>query len=105
MSNKLRKSVIPIGDIISSFVNDDLGLANHFFSGVPTVSYSLNGQFVNTDDYDIVPKKSKIEKDLKAAEQRLQELKDRRANQIRWFDEREKQLNDEIYELRKQLSP
>lgn len=76
-----------------------------FFAWPFESSYSVNGRLVNTDDYDILPKKHTIERKIKEAEQRLKGLKDRRANYNRTWDEQEKQIQDEIYELTKKLSP
>jgi hypothetical protein len=90
-----------IGDLI----NDDLATWSDELNRISQTFLTRKSLLVNPDDYDITPKKSTVERQIKEKEQRLQELKDRRANEQRWFDEREKQLNDEIYDLRKKLSP
>jgi hypothetical protein len=86
-------------------VNDDLAQAfDDFFAWPFASSYRVNGRLVNTDDYELVPKKHTIERKVKEAEQRLQSLKDQRENEKRFFDERQKQIEDEIYDLKKKLS-
>ena len=89
-------------------INDDLAVIDQLFdqfSVWPFRSSTTRGTFINTDDYDITPKKSTVERKIKETEQRLTELKDRRTNHNRTWDEQEKQLQDEIYDLKKKLSP
>lgn len=90
-------------------VNDDLAvideLFNQFSFSWPYKSTQTRGTFVNTDDYDIIPKRKTIERDIQKAEQKLQELKDHRANYNRTWDEQENRLKEEIDDLRKKLSP
>ena len=87
-------------------LNDDLAQVFDDMMGWPfKASYSYRGKFVNEEDYDVIPKKHTVERKIKEKEQRLQELRDRRANDQRMYDEMERQINDEIYELRKKLSP
>ncbi len=85
--------------------NDLAQVFDDFFAWPFESSYSINGRLVNTDDYDILPKKHTIERKVKEAEQRLESLKTQRENWKRTWDEQEKQLQDEIYDLKKKLSP
>jgi len=76
------------------------------FESFPFISdLSFKGQLVNTDDYDIIPKRSKIERELKEKEQALQEFKERQKNHKRWADEQEKALGIEIDQLKQKLAP
>ena len=89
-------------------VNDDLAVIDELFNQFsvwPFNSTSTRGMFVNTDDFDIIPKRKTVERKIKEAEQRLQSLKDQRENEKRFFDERQKQIEEEIYNLKKKLSP
>ena len=87
-------------------VHDDFADAVDKIFGWPFPYVSTTkGTLVNTEDYDIIPKKHTVERKIKDAEQRLQELKDRRANYNRTWDEQQKQIEDEIYDLKKKLSP
>jgi hypothetical protein len=76
------------------------------FNNFPTgASLSFHGQFVNTDDYDIVPRKSKLERDLKEKEQALQSFKEREKHHKHWAEEQEKTLSTEIDQLKRKLTP
>ena len=87
-------------------VNDDLAQVFDDFFGWPFRSNHTGTRvLVNEEDYEIRPKKHTIERKIKEAEQRLTELKDRRDSYNRTWDEQEKQLQDEIYDLKKKLSP
>jgi hypothetical protein len=85
--------------------NDDLAQVFDDFFGWPFASsYSVNGRLVNTDDYEIRPKKHTIERKIKEAEQRLESLKTQKKNWERTWDEQKKQIEDEIFDLQKKLS-
>jgi len=89
-----------------SFINsvfDDMAYGFDYFN--PSRSYPFRGEIVDTENFDIVPKKHYREQQLKLKEQRLQELKERKENDIRLYDEQEKALKLEIDELRQKLSP
>ena len=58
---------------------------------------------VNTDDFDIIPKKSKIEKDLAAAEERKRNAEKSKEMSIAAYDRQILAIDDEIKELRKKL--
>jgi len=88
------------------FINDDLAIFDRFFGfSTPTFGF-IKGDFYNPEEYDLVPKKSFREKQLKFKEQRLQELKERKANYNSLCDEQEKELQSDIETLKKNiLSP
>ena len=89
-------------------VNDDFAIDELFdrFMGWPFhSSYSFKGQIVNPEEYDLVPKKSYIERRIKEAEEWLRRH-DETKNQ--YLDRWQKQRNDkenEINELRRKLYP
>ena len=84
-------------------IGDDLAYFDNFFGfGRPTLS-CIKGEFYNPEEYDLVPRKSFKEKQLKFKEQRLQELKERRKNDNQHYDEQEKELQLEIDTLRQKL--
>jgi hypothetical protein len=92
--------------------NDDFGIVkqmddimNHFFPANSSNSFSFKGRFVNEEDYEIVPRKSKIEKDIKAKESDLAQTEARKKNDIQFYDSRIKSLKLEIDQLRQRLSP
>ena len=82
-------------------LEDGMDVFDEFWNGIsfsqPTFSY-LKGQFVDTDKYDVVPKKSYQEELLKLKESQLKAIKEK-------HEIREKQLQDEITSLQKALSP
>jgi len=71
----------------------------------PSISLSSRGRWVNDEDYDIIPKKHLIERQIKEKEEKLKQLKDRRKNDERWYDEQEKALEADIGNLRTRLAP
>ena len=85
--------IVNVGDLIDSFFN------------YPSYSTSFKGKLVNTDDYDIIPKKSKIERDIKAKEEELARTEQRKENENQFYDSRIKSLQLEIDQLRQKLSP
>jgi hypothetical protein len=91
---------------IRNFATDDLAVFDHFFGWAsPTFSF-LKGEFVDTEKFDITPKKSYQEQQLKFKEKKLEELQDRRKNDNMLYDEQEKELKLEIDTLRQKiLSP
>ena len=58
---------------------------------------------VNTDDFDIIPKKSKIEKDLAAAEERKRNAEKSKEMSVAAYDRQILAIDDEIKELKKKL--
>lgn len=60
-------------------------------------------QTVNTDDFDIIPKKSKIEKDLAAAEERKRNAEKSKEMSVAAYDRQILAIDDEIKELKKKL--
>lgn len=60
-------------------------------------------QTVNTDDYDIVPKKEKLERDLKAKEEEKRNLERQKEMQISYYDGKILDADNQIKELKKQL--
>jgi hypothetical protein len=88
-------------------MNDDLArIVRIGWDAFPWVNPSytyLNGEFVDTEKFDIIPKKSYQEQQLKFKEQKLQELKERRKNDNLLFDEQEKALKLEIDTLRQKI--
>lgn len=88
------------GDV--SRMVDDMFKGFEYF---PSVSnFSFKGTLVDEREFDIVPKKSYIEKQLKEKEQALQEFKERQKNHKRWADEQEKTLSTEIDQLKTKLN-
>ena len=60
-------------------------------------------QTVNTDDFDIIPKKSKIEKDLAAAEERKRNAEKSKEMSVAAYDRQILAIDEEIKELKKKL--
>jgi len=91
------------------YVGETSSMINDMFYGLDVLSstfpFSFKGQVVSSEDYDLVPKKSYIEKQLKEKEQALQEFKERQKNHKRWADEQEKALGIEIDQLKQKLTP
>lgn len=58
---------------------------------------------VNTDDYDIIPKKEKIERDLKAKEEEKKNLEKQKEMQVKYYDSKILAVDGEIAELKKKL--
>jgi len=75
-----------------------------FFS---TPTYTLSGtrrlRLIDEDEYDIVPKKRILERQVKEAEKNLQYLKDQKANNDRWYDERIKEASLKLDQLKQKL--
>lgn len=96
------RSIRPFSDIV-----DDLafGFVEGYF-GEPLSAQSStlrNYKVVNTDEFDLVPKKTKIEKDIKEKEEKIKVLKQRKDNEQKWFDEQIKSLETELGNLRTKL--
>jgi hypothetical protein len=66
-------------------------------------TFQGNLKTVNTDDYDIVPKKEKIERDLAAKEEEKKNLERIKEMELRRYDAQILNVNNEIEELKKQL--
>ena len=62
-----------------------------------------NSKWVDTDEFDIVPKKSHIEKQLKETEERLRKVKQRKEEQDTYFKEQIKSLELEIDILKQKI--
>ncbi len=87
-------------------VHDDFAEFFDGFSRHPFVStFSLKGRLIDENDYIITPKKHVVERQVKEKEQRLDELKKRKDNEQKWFDEQIKSLSLEIDQLKQKLSP
>jgi hypothetical protein len=86
-------------------VFDDMAYGFDYFNYPLTSSYSFSGRIYDPDTHDLVPKESYKKEQLKLKEQRLEELKKRRENDNRLYEEQEKTLKLEIDELRQKLSP
>jgi hypothetical protein len=100
--------MIPIRRKYRSLIDsvfDDMAFGFDYFNYPLTSSYSFSGELVDTSKFDIVPKESYKKEQLKLKEQRLEELKRRRENDNRLYEEQEKTLKLEIDELRQKLSP
>lgn len=69
----------------------------------PSFSY-LKGEFVNTDDYDIVPKRSYKERLMKMKEEELTRLKESQQHYNTRAEEEQKRVQAEIDRLKRELS-
>lgn len=69
----------------------------------PITTYTQYGIY-DPDEFDLVPKKGHIEKQIKFKEEELGRLKQRRENEQRYYEEREKALSLEIAGLRQKLT-
>jgi hypothetical protein len=95
-----------------NLVHDDFAWFNEWanplgkgFVSVSTAFQPRGGiKIVNTDDYDIRPRKSFLEREIKSKEESLERLKERKTNELRWFEEQEKSLLAEIGNLKTQLA-
>jgi hypothetical protein len=63
----------------------------------------LHGEFVDTSKFDITPKKSYLEEQIKFKEKQLEDLKIQRENEKIAYENREKSLRLEIDQLRQRL--
>jgi len=70
-------------------LDDDFAWVDSFF---PIRSFSVNGQFVNTDEYDVMPKQSTIDRRLKENEKEAEEVD-------KLYENRKKRLQEEKDEL------
>jgi hypothetical protein len=68
------------------------------------ISSSYGIHTFNSDEYDLVPKKSYWERKLKEKEEELSRLKQRKENDIRFYESREKSLQLEIEEMRRKIT-
>ena len=98
---KSRRPLIDVfDDLAYGFVEGYLG--DPLFDQSST---SRTLRLVNTDDYDLVPKKFKIEKDIKEKEEKLKALKSRRENDDKWYESQIKTIETEIGVLRTKIAP
>ena len=67
--------------------------------------YHVNGKFVNTDDYEIIPKPDKVKRDLKQKEQELNSLRELKKHALERYDKQIEDIEKEIQKLNKSLSP
>jgi hypothetical protein len=68
----------------------------------PAFSY-LKGEFYDPDKFDLIPKKSYKEKQLRDKEKYLSSLKERHENYYRQYKEQVKTIELEIEQLRQQI--
>lgn len=69
----------------------------------PTAIPSRNFRLVDTDEYDIIPNNKYLERQIKETEQALQELKDQKDRQDRWYEERIKSVSLKLDQLKQKL--
>jgi hypothetical protein len=86
-------------------IHDDLGW---FFGDktfiLPSFTSRSTIKLVDLDNYTLSPRKSFIEREIKAKEATLQELKEQKTNYLHRFEEQERSLLAEIGNLKTQLA-
>jgi hypothetical protein len=78
------------------------GYVGYSFTGFPIVSG--NFRTIKLDDFDIVPKKEKLERDLKAKEEQKKNIERIKDMQMRHYDEQILDVDNQIKEIERQLS-
>lgn len=77
------------GDLVVKNFNDDIEVFDDFFN-LSRPSFScLRGEFVDTDKFDIVPKRKYLEEQIKRAEEAIE------------ANERDRESSQKYYEMRK----
>jgi hypothetical protein len=106
----LPERFFTFGDLYKS-IHDDFAWFDEWANSISTSKPAIFAtpdfvkpfKVVNEEDYIISPRKSFVERQIKEKEERLRELKERKANTFRWYEEQEKSLNTEIGNLKTQL--
>lgn len=88
--------IYTLGDVLDVMVRD-------FFSPPANLITSRSLRIVDEDDYDIVPRKKLIERQIKEAEQHLKSLQDQKSRQERWYDEQIKEASLKLDQLKQKL--
>jgi len=87
-------------------INDDLAVFDKLWGWSPSSFSFMRGELYDPENFDLVPKKHYVERQIKLKEKQLDELKQRRENDNKLYDEQEKSLRLEIDTLKqKSLSP
>lgn len=86
---KRYRSVMSIGDVF-----DDMAYGFDYFSPLRT-NYSFRGQIVNTDKYDIVPKKSHQEELIRKKQEEIDALEQEHESSENYFKVRKQKLEEE----------
>jgi hypothetical protein len=87
-------------DEIRKFVNDDFG----DIFGRHVVSYSVKGQFVDLDKYDIVPKANYIDQEIRRVDQELETLERQQESTNKYYENRKSVLLEEKEKYKRQKS-
>ena len=86
---RTRKYGYGFGDLINQAM-DDLAYGNSFFPSIP--SYTFKGQVVDTDKYDIVPKRKYTEELIQQAQERIDALDRQHESDEKHYREQRKRL-------------
>lgn len=97
--SRFNASDFPVGrDVIGEYLSA-------LFNPSQDHSFSLKGKFVDENEYDIIPKRGKIEKDLKFKEEDLRRLIQERDNDMKFYETNIQALKLTIDQLRQKLTP
>ena len=88
---------LTFGDMIERALDEAVIFSSPSFS-------SLRGQIYNPEDFDLVPKRNYLERQIKFKEEEIARLKQRRDNELKYYESQEKKLNLELEQLKQRLS-